>query len=345
MTIRVVHDGWPLIHAPLSAAALHLRTLLALAPDEIEPILALPVPTVTEAQSGRVRNIASSAREAGDWQQRVLPRLAEEQKASCIHTTQMSASLFGKVATIVSPAEHTGAGSSRLGKSLGRGGLTRAKIAWPADLPAPTLPGSIRSLPAVTHPDFKHGHATLPPEFALPEEFVLVHGINDHRQLVRLLESWTWAAASVGELYPLVILGLDAETKAFLAERLPEFHVEDSVRLMDAIDPQYLVGFYKACIAVVHPGSPVAWGSPLRHALACGKAVVAHQEPVTEAIVGSAAYLVQPDDLRSFGAAMITVVVDEKAREKLEDASWQRASKWEAAKFQAELLKLYKGEK
>lgn len=341
MTIRVVHDGWPLIHAPLSAAALHVRTLLALIPDEVEPILALPVPAVTEQQDGLVRILSSSARDAGDWQQRVLPRLADEQKADWIHTTQMAASLLGKVPTIVSPAENTDAGGSRLSKSLGRGGLARATIAWPADLPVQKFPGTLHPLPAVMHPDFKHGHATLPAEFALPEEFVLVHGVSDHRLLVRLLESWTWAAASVGELYPLVILGLDAGTKAFVAERLPEFHVQDSVRLMDAVDPQYLVGFYKACIAVVHPGPPVAWGSALRHALACGKAVVSHQEPASEAIVGSAAYLVAPDDLRSFGAAMITVIVDEKAREKLEDAAWQRASKWEAAKFQAELLKLY----
>jgi glycosyltransferase involved in cell wall biosynthesis len=343
MTIRVVHDGWPLIHAPLSAAALHLRTLLALIPDGVEPILAMPVPAVPEQQGGPVRILSSSARDAGDWQQRVLPRLADEQKADWIHTTQMAASLLGKVPTIVSPAEDTDAGGSRLSKSLGRGGLARATIAWPEDMPTQKFPGTFHSLHPINHPDFKHGHATLPPEFGLPEEFVLVHGVNDHRLLVRLLESWTWAAASVGEFYPLVILGLDAETKAFVAARLPEFHVEDTVRLMDAVDPQYLVGFYKACIAVVHPGTPVAWGSTLRHALACGKAIVAHQEPATEGVVGSAAYLVASDDLRSFGAAMITVIVDEKAREKLEDAAWQRAAKWEAPKFQAELLKLYSG--
>jgi glycosyltransferase involved in cell wall biosynthesis len=94
----------------------------------------------------------------------------------------------------------------------------------------------------------------------------------------------------------------------------------------------------------VHLGSPVAWGNALRNALACGKAIVAYKETISESIVGSAGYLIAAEDLRSFGAAMITVVVDEKAREKLEDAAQERAAHWSAQKFKDRLQKIY-GEK
>lgn len=345
MTVRVLHDGWPLVHAPLSAAALHLRTLLALAPEEVEPLLALPVASVAEIQASRVKIINQATIKHSAWEQRVLPRLAEENGAAWIHTTQLGASLFGKISSLVSPTEILGSSntvsSSRFSRALGRGGLARASILWPDDLSPPKLPSSIQLVPPVTHHDFKHGHAALPTELNLPEEFVLVHGLTDRQQLLRLLESWTWAAASMGEYYPLLILGLDEETNSFVEARLPEFHIQDSVRLSPRLDAQYLPAIYQACAALVHLGQPAPWGSSLRHALACGKAVVAHQEPQTETIVGSAAYLIAPDDLRAFGAAMITVVVDETAREKLEHAAWQRASHWEAAKFQPELLKLY----
>ncbi|MGH2581276.1 MAG: glycosyltransferase [Anaerolineales bacterium] len=343
MPIRVLHDGWPLVHAPLSAAALHLRTLLALAPEETEPLVALPVSSSAETGEERIKVIYQETRDAGSWQQRTLPRLAAEHGGNCIHTTQLAASLLGRVPTVVSPAEAANPErGSRLAEAQGFGGLARATILWPQDMEKPKLPGQIVTIPPVTHPDFKHGHAELPTELGLPEGFILVHGNLSQEQILALLESWTWAAASMGELYPLLILGLGEAMNAFASSRLPEFHVEESVKLVPKIQEQYLPGIYQASSAVVPMGVPGAWGNSLRHALACGKAVVAQENASIDAIVGKAAYLVAPDDLRSFGAAIITVVVDEQAREKLEDAAWQRAQQWKPAEFQSELMNVYR---
>jgi len=40
--MRVLYDGWPLIHNPLSPQALHLLAILAYLPEEISPIVAIP---------------------------------------------------------------------------------------------------------------------------------------------------------------------------------------------------------------------------------------------------------------------------------------------------------------
>lgn len=342
MPIRVLHDGWPLVHAPLSSAALHLRTLLALAPQETEPLLALPVASAIGTERERVEIVHQETMDAGRWQQQTLPRLAEKHLADCIHTTQTAASLLGKIPAVVSPAETAKpARGSRLAEAQGFGGLARATVLWPQDMERPNLPGRIVTVPQGTHPDFKHGHAALPAELGLPEEFILVHTHLSQEQILSLLESWTWAAASIGEPYPLLILGLEDPINEFASKRLPEFHVEDSVKLVPKIQDEHLPGIYQASAAVVHLGTPSAWGSSLLHALACGKGIVAQENSTVEAIVGKAAYLVPARDLRSFGAAMITVVVDEKAREKLEDAAWQRAQQWKPADFQSELLKVY----
>lgn len=340
--MRVLYDGWPVVHSPLSAAALHMRTLLALTPDGVEALLAMPVASISQQTRDPFTIINQAENNRTTWEQRVVPRLAEQHQAKWIHSTQTGASLFGRITTAISPTSTERTSRSRLGEALSRGGLTRANILWPEDLPMPGLPGKMRPLPPIVHPDFKHGHVDLPKELNLPEEFLLVHGVNDHGSLLRLLESWTWAAASIGEYYPLLILGLNEEINTFVEKRLKEFHVQDSVRLSPRLDPQYLPAMYQASIGLVHLGSMAPWGSSVRHALACGKAIVAHKQPQTEAVVGTAAYLVDPEDLRSFGAAMITIVVDEKAREKLEEAAWQRASKWDAAKFKSELLKIYR---
>ncbi len=353
---RVLHDGWPLLHAPASAAAWHLRTLLALAPADIELILALPADKPIDGIVENVRIVRAAEDDRGAWEQGTLPRLAEEHGASWIHTTNLAASLFGKTPTLVSPTSseserESGRGvRGRLAAAQGWGGLARAAILWPEDTPVPKLPGTIRKLPPVAHPAFVPRPAaapsslSLPTDLGLPEEYLLYHGASDEQTLLRLLESWTWAAASIGELYPLVMLGLDQRTKEFLGKRLPEFHVEDSVQILAEVALEYFPALYQNSAAVVHAGEPAPWGGALRHALACGKAVVAHQEPLTEAIVGSAAYLVAPEDLRSFGAATITVVVDEKARESLEDTAQQRSDHWDAAAFTAGLSKIYAGE-
>jgi glycosyltransferase involved in cell wall biosynthesis len=348
--IRVLHDGWPLLHAPTSAAAWHLRTLLELAPVDTELILALPAEKSVEGISNNVKIVRAAQDDRGAWEQGTLPRLAEEHGANWIHTTNLAASLFGKTPTLVSPTSSVQAHDyerglrGRLAAAQGWGGLARATILWPEDLPAPRLPGKIITLPPVAHPAFIPKQWVAPTELGLPEEYLLYHGASDEPTLLRLLESWTWAAASIGELYPLVMLGLDQGAKDFLEKRLPEFHVQDSVQILPEVSFNHLPALYQNSAAIVHAGAPTPWGGALRYALACGKAVVAQQEPLTEAIVGSAAYLVAPEDLRSFGAAIITMVVDEKARESLEAAARQRSDQWEAAAFTAGLSKIYLGE-
>lgn len=354
--LRVLHDGWPLLHAPASAAGWHLRTLLALAPADIELILALPGDKPIDGIAEKVKMVRAAEGYRGAWEQGTLPRLAEENGANWIHTTNLAASLFGKTPTLVSPTSseserESGRGMrGRLTSAQGWGGLARATILWPDDVPTSKLPGTLRKLPPVAHPAFVPRDAAapsglgLPADLGLPEEYLLYHGASDEQTLLRLLESWTWAAASIGELYPLVMLGMDEKEKEFLQKRLPEFHVEDSVRILGEVAFEYLPALFQNSVAVIRAGAPAPWGGALRHALACGKAVVAHQEPLTEAIAGPAAYLVPPEDLRSFGAAIITVVVDEKARESLENGAQQRSAAWDAAAFTEELSKIYAGE-
>ena len=79
----------------------------------------------------------------------------------------------------------------------------------------------------------------------------------------------------------------------------------------------------------------------MRLALAAHKSVVAYQNPASEALLGPAAYLIEEGDLRGFGAAMITVVVDEKMWERLEEEAGKRAAGWEAEAFRNALAEAY----
>jgi hypothetical protein len=334
--MRILYDGWPLCFAPLSAAASHLRTLLAAAPAGTELLLALPAETA-EPFAPHIVRILHATHERGAWEQKLLPELASRERANLIHTTAQAAALFGSVPTLVSPAELGGAGRSRLVAAQAQGGLARATLLWPNDLPQPKGTGRIELLPPLA--DLPAELGPLPAD--LPDEFLLYHGSGGEQMLLQLLESWTWAAASIGELYPLLITGLDPQQAAWLQAKLPDFHLQGYVRTL-VISPAQLPALIERCAAFVHPEPATAWGSPLRTALAYGKAIVALQEPLTEAMLGSAAYLVAPGDLRSFGAATITVVVDEKVRESLEAQARQKAARWSADAFGQSLQQVYR---
>lgn len=334
MAARILYDGWPLVHAPSGAAAAHLRTLLAAAPEGYEPLLALPAHIeVTDLPAG-AQPIVAASKDRGHWEQQVLQQLAGEHGAACIHTTAPAAALLGKTPTLVSPAETGQAGRGRLAAAQASGGLARATLLWPDDLPKP--PGRVALLPPVA--DVQAPAAALPAD--TPPEYLLYDGSSDREMLLNLLEGWTWGAASIGELYPLIITGLDETETAWLQTKLPEFHLADYVQAIPSTRTQ-LQSLIANSMAFITLEPPLPWGSSLRLALAHGKAIVGFHEPLTEAMAGSAAYLLAPGDLRSLGAAMITVVVEEGVRSSLEEQAKQKSAGWNASAFKSGLAELY----
>jgi len=333
--MRILYDGWPVAHAPLSPAATHLRELLAATPAEVQPLLALPAPASETLPTG-VQFIQATARDRGDWEQNRLQALAAEHDAAAIHTTARAASLLGRVPTLVSPGEYfdAAAGRGRMAAAQAHGGLARAHLLWPSDLPAPTHSGALLPLP----PFATEVAGSLPAN--TPEEFVLYHGSGEPQVLLRLLKAWTWAAGSTGELYPLVVAGLDRQQTQWLQEQLPIFDLQEFVHSVQA-SPAELHALLRGCTAFIHPEPPPAWGSSLRQALAYSKAIVGVQEPLSEAMAGPAGYLVTANDTRALGAAIITVVVEEGVRATLEQQATQKSASWNADAFRKALEQIY----
>ena len=347
MSTRILYDGWPLIYQPDGPATLELSALLTLAPNGVQPLVAVPVDSSPEGflQGFDLAHMAS--RDPLHWQQRALPALAKEHSAALIHSIQPGVALFGGVPSVVSPSGYgrlDPAGRSlraRLGRALGRGGLAQAAVLYPSDIPAPKDSAANRAVPPAAHPHFSAKAAAPPADLELPESYLLYHGPSHPGTLLGLLESWTWAAASIGELYPLVLLGLTEEAKRFVEARLPDFHLDKYVHILPRVHPAHIAAIYQASAGLAHPAPPSLWGGPIRLALACGLPVAAQQHPGTAAMVQDAAYLVEAGDLRGFGAAMITIVVHDQVRGDLQQAAKKISARWEASAFQSELLKIY----
>jgi glycosyltransferase involved in cell wall biosynthesis len=358
----VLYDGWPLIYAPNSSPALHLLTLLAYSPEESRPVVALPAPppdwfpawaAALVRPAAQVRPTANTPRGRLAWEQRLLPWLREEIGAALLHHTASTPPLFGRAASVVSPSEESDARQerrqifSRLREAVSDGGMARLRaLFWPSDLPESETAGPLVRLPPVAYPGF-YGQADYeaPLELDLPETFVLYHGPAGEPTLRRLLEAWSWAAGSLGEYYPLLALGLSpAEGQRLMA--LAEAYELEKLAHVPVIPPGAIPAVYRRAAVIFHPAPAAPWGSPLRHALACGRPIVALEDRRIDALVGPAAYLVpdQPDkNARALGAALVTVIVEESVGAALGAAARQRAAAWDGQDFSQALGEAYNG--
>ncbi len=343
--IKLLYDGWPLIHAKNSAAAIHLRTLLQMKPASVQASLALPGAGDHEIADASIELLVKEQQDLGKWQQRSLPKLAQSVGAEIIHSTISGASLFGRHKSLISPTafQANAEGSSRLLSALGQGGLSRAEILLPQDIAAGNLSGHPNFLPPIIHPDFFGGAGEINPELEVPDTYLLFHGPDTEKSIDNLLEAWAWAAASIGEVFPLVMLGLTDERKIRMEEKLKSNHLDEHILLMPELVWSDLVNIYKGSSAVIIADGEMSWGSPARLALASGKSMVGFKNEENDSLLGQAAYLIEKGDLRSFGAAMITIVVDESVWEKMEDVAKDLSAKWDAEAFSNQLEKIYLG--
>lgn len=363
--MRVLFDGWQLADRPDGAAALHLLSVLAHLTHPVQAILALPVKTDALESAPEavlppgVEIVAAALSELPrgrlEWEQRTLPRLAQEREAALVHLVTATPALFGRLPCLVSPAassdeQERGSILERLREALARGGMSRGtSLLWPEDLQA-FLPQDMRArarlIPAAIYPGFFELAGGDEPGLELPETFILYHGPCDTHSLVRLFDSWSWAAGPLGEYYPLLVLGAGETGRRRFAALAPGYSVGESIRLLPPLAAQQVPGLYRRCQAVFHPAPLTPWENPLRLALAVGKPFIGMESDFADALAGPAAYLVPGQGARILGAALITVVVEEAVREALELAARQRSAAWRpaerGAEFSRQLLEVYR---
>lgn len=361
--LRVLYDGWSLVYAPNSPAALHLLALLAALPAGIDAEVALPglAPDWLPPGVGyHIEQFPDTPRAHLVWEQKTLPQIANQSKAGLLHLVTITPSLFGRLPTAITPAGFAANANSgtrrgfydRLHESVTGGAVGRdIALLWPEDLPVNESSqdqfigrgASILRLPPLFYLGLEPTGLNLPPleELALPDVFVLYHGPDNPKAIRRLLDVWSWPAGSFGESYPLLLLGMGDTARLGLPSLLVEYGLEEQVRLLPVLSPGAVAQLYRSCTALLHPAPISPWGDPVRSALACGKPVVAADSPLADALVGPAAYLLPDGDARSFGAALITTIVEETVAERLSKAARERAAGWDTGAFGARLLEAY----
>jgi hypothetical protein len=372
--MRILYDGWSLVYEPLGPASLHLLSILENIPGEINPVLALPEDTPGWLDFSETVIIPAPNTPWGRlrWEQFALPSLVKELRADLLHLVTPSAPSLRNPNTLFSPTgfgagRHSWSGIQptfevskhvfdRLRISMGLGGLVHvSKILWPSDLPAPALAGPLERIQPILPLKFAQGQdlfarrkrqlrdkgAPLVEQLQLPDEFILYHGPGGRRHLELLAQAWHWAAAPIGENYPLLLIGLHDEDRQIVSELVNQLDFGGSFLALPDVTPDMLPELYQLSTAVFHPVPASPWCGPVRLALASGKPLAATGESLTAAIAGPAAYLVSENDARALGAALVTIIVEQEMADNLSAAAKHRAQEWITNNIGDQLLRLY----
>lgn len=211
----------------------------------------------------------------------------------------------------------------------------------------------VTAIPLAVSPDFHprlgaDRDAEIRVKYALPEAYALYLGGFDVRKNVRaLIAAYTYVGPSVGEEYPLVLVGKPPEQWG--TPRFPDLKAEIAarpelgqwIRWIGPVDEADKPSVYRMARAFCFPSRYEGFGFGPLEAMACGTPVIAANASSVPELVGEAAYLVDPDDSRALGGAIIAVMIQDDLRESLRNLGLARATAFSWARTARETLAVY----
>ncbi len=335
--MRVLYDAWDWIYHPQSPAARRLARLVARLTPAVEPVLALPAePEEPPPWAYRVIPLPNTPGARLRWEQWVLPRLARQVGAQALHLFQ-GAPWWSKVPVVVDGPEANPAGlrgAQRLRAALSQGALRLGH--------ALHLPPVVAAAP---WPEQRPRPVDAPPQPPSKEEgepCVLAYGPWDQQAWVRLLRGWRWVTQGMGEEACLTLVGLsEAQRHALIHAR--QAPLAPRISPAPPVPPWMTPSLLHQAKALLQVGLPPYWEEVVGAALALGVPVVGEEQPALAAFLGSAGFLVPPEDHRALGGALIAVLTEEPLRASLRAQGWPRAGAEETQALVAWWMAVYRG--
>jgi len=212
----------------------------------------------------------------------------------------------------------------------------------------------VTAIPLACGPEFHprlgaERDAAVREKYNLPEDGYALYlgGFDIRKNLRALISAWTYAGPSVGEMYPLVLAGNEPSTWG--SPRFPDLQAEIAarpgletfIRWIGRVDEADKPSVYRMARAYVFPSRYEGFGLGPLEAMACGAPVIAANASCVPEVVGEAAYLVDPDDSRAIGGAIIAVLIQDDLRESLRNLGLARATAFSWERTAAETLRVY----
>ncbi|MBX3084656.1 MAG: glycosyltransferase family 4 protein [Anaerolineae bacterium] len=184
--------------------------------------------------------------------------------------------------------------------------------------------------------------------YKLPESYALYLGGYDVRKnLHALISAYTFVGPSVGEEYPLLLAGKPPTDWG--SPRFPDLpnailerpELAQWIHWLGPVDEADKPALYRMASVFCFPSRYEGFGLGPLEAMACGTPVVAANASSVPEVVGEAAYLVDPDDSRAMGGAIIAVLIQNDLRDSLRNLGLAQASAFSWQRTARETLAVY----
>lgn len=176
--------------------------------------------------------------------------------------------------------------------------------------------------------------------YSLPESFLLYVGSNKpHKNLVNLVHAY---AALPRAAPPLLIAGPWDVRHPDAKQAAQRLGVSERVRFLGPVDDLDLPALYSGALAFVFPSLYEGFGLPALEAMACGAAVACSNVSSLPEVVGDAALLFDPRDVRALAEGMQRLIEDAALRHRLRESGLRRAAAFSWQRNALDTLHLYR---
>ncbi len=161
-------------------------------------------------------------------------------------------------------------------------------------------------------------------------------------------KNWTGLIRAFAELkkrkfeHKLVLVGPD-DPRFLEPKRLAgQLSLESDVIFIKFVEKEYLPMLYNAADVFVFPSFYEGFGLPPLEAMACGTPVVCSKAASLPEVVGDAALVIDPSDIRGLAAVVGNVISDESLRKSLREKGLARAAQFSWQRTAEQTLEVYK---
>jgi glycosyltransferase involved in cell wall biosynthesis len=192
---------------------------------------------------------------------------------------------------------------------------------------------------------FLHGHASaadrefIAQRYQVTYPFLLYAGrVSPHKNVVRMIEAFSALKTALerNQIYrdlKLIIIGDDLSGNPDLRRTVVRSGVQHDVRFLGFVPIEVLRIFYDEAKIFVFPSLYEGFGLPPLEAMAHGTPVVTSNVSSLPEVVGSAAVLVNPENVFEIMRALHRVLTDQALRDRLKERGYQQTAKfsWETS--------------
>ena len=180
-------------------------------------------------------------------------------------------------------------------------------------------------------------------KFRIEDDFLLYVGTLEPRKNLMLLVRALEEVLRTTELKPKLVI---AGKKGWLVDELFAYieraGISDRLLFTGYVGDEDLRALYSSCRVCIYPSLYEGFGLPPLEAMACGTPVITTRIPSLMETVGTAARLVEPDDVHALASNIVELLTDKSARTFLSEAGLRRAAEFSWEKTARLTLDVYR---